>query len=221
MDHNGEIAAAANSVLVPLGCRRKGRSRTWLDDNGWWVGVIEFQPSGWSKGSYLNVGASYMWQPAFAESAWSFDTGLGPRPWRDVIEGESFAAKATELALIARETLVRLRDNHRTIASAADWLQREGIEGTLWREYHLGMAFGLSGRIEAARDYFRLAIAPSPQHEWVKALAAESAAFVALLKDRAAFRSAVLRRIQGTRATRKLPPVDPQVVVAAAAAAGS
>ena len=60
-DHNREIATAAKSVLAPLGCIRKGRSRVWLDDQGWWVGKIEFQPSSCSKGSYLNVGASYLW----------------------------------------------------------------------------------------------------------------------------------------------------------------
>jgi hypothetical protein len=208
MDHNGQIAVAAKSVLAPLGCIRKGRSRTWLDDNGWWVGVIEFQPSSWSKGSYLNVGASYMWKPAFAQSYWSFDASLGLRPWRDAIEGESFSGKATELALIARETLLALRANHHTIALAADWLQSEGIEGTLWREYHLGIALGLSGRTEAARHYFRLAIDPSPHAEWSEALGRESAAFAALLEDRHEFKSAVLRRIQETRAARKLLPID-------------
>jgi hypothetical protein len=48
-DHNKEIALAAKRVLAPLGCVRKGRSRIWLDDHGWWIGVIEFQPGRWSK----------------------------------------------------------------------------------------------------------------------------------------------------------------------------
>lgn len=36
-------------VLAPLGVRRRSRSRTWLDDHGWWLGIVEFQPSagGW------------------------------------------------------------------------------------------------------------------------------------------------------------------------------
>jgi len=60
-DHNRDIAKAARAALGSIGCVRRGRSRTWLDDRGWWVGVIEFQPSSWSKGSYLNVGASFLW----------------------------------------------------------------------------------------------------------------------------------------------------------------
>src|SRR5689334_1392764 len=109
MDHNAEIAAAAKAVLAPMGFRRKGRSRIWLDDHGWWVGVVEFQPSGWSRGSYLNVAASYLWKPAFAQSDWSFDAIVGARPWQEAIQSESFMGKAMALASIARDGLTSLR----------------------------------------------------------------------------------------------------------------
>src|SRR5256885_11111558 len=56
--HSKLITAAAREILRPLGLFQKGRSRVWLDDQGWWLGVVEFQPSDWSKGSYLNVGAN-------------------------------------------------------------------------------------------------------------------------------------------------------------------
>ena len=42
---------------------RKGQSRLWLDDNGWWMAIAEFQPSQWSKGTYLNVAVSWQWYP--------------------------------------------------------------------------------------------------------------------------------------------------------------
>jgi len=57
--HSKIIADAAKRNLAPIGLTRKGRSRVWLDDRGWYVTVVEFQPSGFSKGSYLNVGRSY------------------------------------------------------------------------------------------------------------------------------------------------------------------
>jgi hypothetical protein len=44
-------------VLTPLGLTQRGRSRLWLDDHGWWLIVVEFQPSAWSRGSHLNVSA--------------------------------------------------------------------------------------------------------------------------------------------------------------------
>jgi hypothetical protein len=212
MDHNGELAVAAKSLLAPLGCVRKGRSRTWLDDHGWWVGVVEFQPSAWSKGSYLNVGVCYLWKPALAQSYLSFDSMFGTKPWRDAIEGESFTDKAMELASIARDSLTTLRETHRTIALAAGWLESQRIEGSHWQNYHLGVAFGLSGPVEIAQRHFRLAIDHSSEIEWVTALSRECAKYAVLVEERAVFRTAVLERIQATRAALKLPPADVQAL---------
>lgn len=60
MDHNKIIQAVAKKALSPLGLRRDGKSRVWYDDHGWWAIVVEFQPSSWGRGSYLNVGLSWM-----------------------------------------------------------------------------------------------------------------------------------------------------------------
>jgi hypothetical protein len=56
------LTQAGREVLRPLGLRQKGRSRTWIDDHGWWLAVVEFQPSSWSLGSYLNVGVMWLWR---------------------------------------------------------------------------------------------------------------------------------------------------------------
>jgi len=207
VDHNAEIAAAAKSVLGPIGCKRKGRSRLWLDDHGWWVGVVEFQPSGWSKGSYLNVGASYLWKPAFEQAVWSFDALIGPRPWHEAIEGEPFTGKAMELAHTARDSLTILREHHRTVALATEWLQSQWSARSLWQNYHLGIAFGLSGRVDGAQHHFRLAAERLSEYEWDKALSRECEAYTALVQDPRAFKAAVLQLIQATRNALKLPPV--------------
>ena len=55
------IADAAKTALAPLGLVRKGRSRTWIDDHGWWLINVEFQPSSYDKGCYLNVGTQHLW----------------------------------------------------------------------------------------------------------------------------------------------------------------
>lgn len=56
------IISAARDILKPMGLFQKGRSRIWIDDNGWFLTVVEFQPSAWSKGAYLNVGISFLWE---------------------------------------------------------------------------------------------------------------------------------------------------------------
>jgi hypothetical protein len=54
------IAKAAREILKPLGLFQVGTSRIWIDDNGYYFTVVEFQPSAWSKGAYLNVAISFL-----------------------------------------------------------------------------------------------------------------------------------------------------------------
>ena len=60
--HNKIINVAARKILVPEGLFRVGSSRTWIDDNGYFVIQVEFQPSAYGRGSYLNVGISFLWE---------------------------------------------------------------------------------------------------------------------------------------------------------------
>lgn len=71
-EHNRLIAKVAKSVFKPHGIIRKGQSRTWLDDNNWFTTVIEFQPSNWSRRSYLNIGVNFHW---FDKDYFSYDIG--------------------------------------------------------------------------------------------------------------------------------------------------
>lgn len=54
------ITSAARESLKSLGLARRGRSRLWIDDHGWWLGVVEFTPPR-TAGSGLHVGAMWLW----------------------------------------------------------------------------------------------------------------------------------------------------------------
>ena len=91
-------------ALQPLGFRRKGQSRLWGGDHGWWLAVVEFQPSGFRKGSYLNVAAHWLWSDG---GYISFDLGSGADGGSRVAEfeeydsNEQFEAAAHRLAIAA------------------------------------------------------------------------------------------------------------------------
>jgi hypothetical protein len=70
---NTILTRAAREVLKPMGLVQKGRSRVWLDDHGWWVIVVEFQPSRFGVSAYLNVGVCWLWD--FSNDSWHFDVG--------------------------------------------------------------------------------------------------------------------------------------------------
>jgi hypothetical protein len=51
------LNAAAREVLKPIGLIQRWKSRTWIDDHGCWLIVVNFESSAFSKGSYLAVSA--------------------------------------------------------------------------------------------------------------------------------------------------------------------
>ena len=56
------IKKAAKEILAPHGVYQKGQSRLWLDDNGWFLTVVEFLPMR-GPGSALNTGVNFLWTP--------------------------------------------------------------------------------------------------------------------------------------------------------------
>lgn len=60
--HDKIINIAAKKILAPHGLFRQGASRTWLDDNGYFIIWVVFDSSNWSRGSYLGVGIDFFWE---------------------------------------------------------------------------------------------------------------------------------------------------------------
>ncbi|WP_157031826.1 hypothetical protein [Kitasatospora cheerisanensis] len=144
------VTAAAREVLRPLGLKQRGRSRIWIDDHGWWLGVVEFQPSSWSQGSYLNVGAMWLWQDADRLEFHQGGREAGHEPYEDEAQ---FAPLATALARAAAVEVAGYRARFATLAATAqDLAARPARRGNLWDNYHAGIAAGLVGDVPTARD---------------------------------------------------------------------
>jgi hypothetical protein len=62
-DHNKLLKKIASEKLLPHGIVQEGKSRNFLYDNGWWIIIVEFQPSSFSKGTYLNIGVDFNFYP--------------------------------------------------------------------------------------------------------------------------------------------------------------
>ena len=55
------IKQLCKDILLPLGVFQKGTSRIYIDDNGYFFTVLEFQPSAYAKGTYLNTALHFLW----------------------------------------------------------------------------------------------------------------------------------------------------------------
>ena len=72
-DHNRLLKTLAAEMFEPLGLYQIGRSRTWVDDHAWWAIIVSFGPSGFGRGTYLDVGVTLLWRWM---GALVFDTDL-------------------------------------------------------------------------------------------------------------------------------------------------
>ena len=206
--HTRLLTAAARESLRPLGLRQKGRSRTWLDDRGWWAGVVEFQPSSWSKGSYLNVGAMWLWREGDHDIR--FDLGYrvdGVGGFVEYQSDEQFAPEAERLAATARDEIVRLRAMLPDLDSAISVLSERSTKHGGWPSYNLGVALGLGGRRSEAALRLRDLVADADDPGWWVDAVARAHELAELLEhDPHAFDTDMQRAIQAYRDALKLPP---------------
>ena len=212
LDHNAILRDAARRTLRPLGLTQKGRSRSWIDDHGWWLINVEFQPSGFQKGSYLNVGPQHLW----AERDY-FVFENGARMVRE--RGSAFvgvregASGFEALVELAARRVVELRDQHGDGLPALRRLAgRKGrhISKDVWDLLNAGVAAGLAGEaVQAALHLDRILQATTASAPaWQQELAADVAGrWRPALSDADLFRTEARTSVERCRQLLKLPPV--------------
>ena len=199
--HSKLLRAAARQFLGTLGVRQKGRSRTWLDDNRWWLCIVEFQPSGYSRGSYLNVGCMWLWQE---KDYLSFDEGYRVENFVSFRNSDQFVMVAQELAQRAADEVQEYRSLFATVSDVADYyIKRKPSE--FWSSFHAAVSCGLVGRGSASRRFFEQVLKSREDLDWVKSVQAEAAALNAVLDDIDTFRQKVGDKVNRTRELLKLP----------------
>jgi hypothetical protein len=200
--HSKLLTGAARKVLRPAGFTQKGRSRTWLDDRSWWVGVVEFQPSSWSKGSYLNIGVMWLWPE---KNYISFDVGGRENEFIEYTDEMQFKPVAEIFASTAFEKAMKYRDKFSTVALAADYLSQRPDSGR--PQYNAGVACGLAGYSGRANDLFQAVCALEADTDWMRELHRDCQELISLLKSPSEFMKRIEKNINSTRANLKLEPI--------------
>jgi hypothetical protein len=199
-----------------MGLRQQGRSRTWLDDQGVWLGVVEFQPSSWSRGSYPNVGASWLWN---ARRALAPDLGHRAHCGGDTdeyvafVSVEQFAPHARRLAERAAKECASYRTMFPDIGSIARALRDTELPAVR-QFFNAGVAFGLAGEPEDAKASFgrylaqieALTSSDGPSDDWSKERT-RVIALIELTDHPARFARQINGDIARSRELLKLPPI--------------
>ena len=201
-EHGRIIAAAAKAALEPLGCVRRGQSRIWQDDHRYWAINVEFQPSGWQKGSYLNIHVAWLWHVSegyqFSYRAGSFV------PFETV---EQFTPLMTELATTAGDEVQKVRVRFKTFPDILEHIKANNVRAG-WPGFDAAIACGLAGDAVAARQYFDQVAAwdDTDGRPWRVQAQKDAAALMARLDRPRTFREAVVEYIAQRRQLMRLPP---------------
>jgi hypothetical protein len=140
------IAAAARAGLEPLGLVRKRRTRSWIDDHGWWLLNVEFQPTSHAVGCYINVGAQHLWAPRTHLCFEQMERPLGGSSFVSFNGDEAeFAASLAGAVATTADAVIRRRSDH---GEGRDALQRLSAGAD---DLHAGIAATLLGDTSSAR----------------------------------------------------------------------
>jgi hypothetical protein len=202
--HGDLMAAAAKVHLSPIGMKRRGRSRIWLKDNGWWLAVVEFQPGAWSKGTYLNVAATWLWH---AKDHLSFDECKRVGGFAEFNDPQSFASATDNYALRAAIEVSSLCKQFPTLDAAARHL-RAKADGNPWHHYHAMMASLAAGELDRARAQHEALARVEHDVPWCLELKAKAAAMIVAAENPLFGQDLVSTEVLATRASLKLAAID-------------
>ncbi|MBL9046413.1 MAG: hypothetical protein JNK34_03750 [Tabrizicola sp.] len=203
VDHNQKIKNIARSVLRPAGISQRGKSRFWFDDRGWYATCIEFQPSGWSKGTYLNTAIMWFWKP---KDYWSHDTNSERQPFVSAENERDFEIAVTSMSQIA---LNRSLENRRCLTNPAEacrMIERGVVMD--WAEYHLGIASGLANKMDKAAFHLRRVINLTSDFAWVKERNEDIKELLVSAQDHQHFVGVIRDRVSVTREMLRLPKLS-------------
>ena len=124
--YNRIIKEVCKQILLPLGVFQKGTSRLYIDDNGYFFTVVEFQPSSYSKGTYLNVALHFLWNERdYISFDFPFDSRV--KNFVEYQDDEQFACEVTKYAQeAARQVLFyrKLQDIETAKSYTKKWSQK-------------------------------------------------------------------------------------------------
>lgn len=210
-EHSRLIRDAACTALSPLGFQQKGRSRVWYADRDFWMHIIEFQPSGFRRGSYLNIAASWLWHP---DKSLAFNYFHRAGRFIEFETAEQFKPEAQKLAELAAAEAIALDEKFDSLDAVARYLNEQAKDeraGTNpWTLYHAAITTGLIGNREFGLKCFTELIGQRPTVGWMKDIQSEAASLTKLLAVGTGFHAAIRKKVADKRTALKLPPLaDP------------
>lgn len=205
-DHSRLIRDVARTALSPLGFQQKGRSRVWFADRGFWILIVEFQPSGFGKGSYLNIAAHWLWHTG---NSWAFDYCHRAGSFIRFETAQQFHPKAEGLANLAAAEAIALDGKFASLDAIARYLKEQACDERMGQNprtlYHAAVTAGLTGDPQFGLESLNRLLEQKPTTDWIRDLQAEATALIKIIPGTEEFRSVIREKVGSARSALKLP----------------
>jgi len=169
----------------------------------WWMAVVEFQPSSFSRGSYLNVGCMWLWIKSYV----SFDVGYRVEEFQAFENEEQFTRVAERLATAALEKVRDYRRLFPTICHVSDYYMLN-VPQSFWPCLNASIAPALAGRREdSARSLSTCLEGVDDDPAWLTKARLDARNLLAIIQDQERFRDSISSRVMEARRLQRLPTV--------------
>ena len=166
--------------------------------------VVEFQPSDWSRGSYLNVGCMWLWN---IKQHISFDVGHRVNGFIRYENEEQFGHAAEKLAAGALEKVGEYRRIFRSIHDVSNYYA-DNAPKSFWPCFDAAIAHSLAGRAEASTRVLAACLdCTNDDPPWLKEARSVARTLGASVGDVHRMREIISNRVMETRALQHLPTI--------------
>ncbi|CAN5272889.1 hypothetical protein BH09BAC3_BH09BAC3_21350 [soil metagenome] len=164
VDTNKLIKKIVKEKFIGQGIKQKGQSRLWYYLVDYYLILVEFQPSSWDKGSYLNVGVDFLWYP---KDFFAFEFGDRLSSFKRFVDEKQFETEVEELCDLAISKVnhyKKLFSDKKSVADKLLKLHRD--KSNDWEKFAIGLSFALAGQNSKAIDYLKKVIGDNYKHDW-------------------------------------------------------
>ena len=163
IDHNKLLTTTAKTKFKPHGIVQKGQSRIFLCDNFWYTIVIEFQPSSWDKGTYLNVSVDFNFYP---RDYFAFGYGGRLKEFVTFNNENQFQKDVSDLCDIAIKKIAILKTQFADLSTAKDILSKELNPADSWNNLDLSILCMLTSDKATAKAILNKVLSDQCDHDW-------------------------------------------------------
>ncbi len=203
IDHNKLLKKIAKERLKPYGIFQQGQSRTFLYDRGWFTIVIEFQPSSYSKGTYLNIGVDFNFYP---RDYFAFGYGYREKGFEEFNDEEQFNKLVNELCKLTIKRVQELEQKFTDVWTALKTADKEKADNT-WIIYEVAILNILTSNFDEARKRLFQVSKTKCEYDWEIERKKVADELLDWLKEKPGDLDKIENLINKTRQLKKLPTV--------------